>query len=412
MRKLVFSITLSLMILPAVFGQKKAVSIAKSEIAATTPNIGDARSSIKSALANPETENNAETWYVAGAVENKQFSLEQAKEIIGQQPDEKTMFSALIEIYPYFQKAFELDNLPNEKGKVKPKYTKDMRAIMMANRPYYINAGAHFYEKEEYQKAYENFRFYGDYPKLPLFEGDTKNKFEELTADTNAVKYRYYAALAASLIPNHDAAIELYDEIKDAGWNEVEIYRQLASQYNEKNDTVNFIKVLEQGVSKFPTENYFLLNLINMNLIQGQTEPAITYLQQSIVLMPDNANLYDVLGIVYENTKETDKALENIKKALEIEPNNADYLSHLGRMYYNLGVETRALADENTKDAKLSEQYEKQYKDYFNLSIPYFEQAYQLDSENRDAVFALRNMYYSLGKNAEYEKWDKIYSGE
>jgi tetratricopeptide (TPR) repeat protein len=149
-----------------------------------------------------------------------------------------------------------------------------------------------------------------------------------------------------------------------------------------------------------------------MNLIQGQTEPAITYLQQSIALMPENANLYDVLGVVYENTKKPDKAIENIKKALEIEPENADYLSHLGRMYYNLGVETRTLADENMKDTNLSAQYEQQYKDYFNLSIPYFEKAYQFDSGNRDAVFALRNMYYSLGKNAEYEKWDKIYTGE
>ncbi|MDR1682794.1 MAG: hypothetical protein LBS25_05340 [Candidatus Symbiothrix sp.] len=411
MKKVVFSLALSLVVLFA-FGQKKAVNMAKNEILATAPNIGEARSLIKGAIANPETENNAETWFIAGKVEDKQFGLEQAKEIIGQQPDDAVMFSALVQIYPYFEKAFTLDNIPNEKGKIKAKYTKDMRAIMMANRPYYINAGAYFYEKEDYQKAYENFRFYGDFPNLPLFEGDTKTKFESLATDTNAVKYRYYAALSASFIPNHDAAIELYAEIKDCSWNESDIYRQLAGQYSEKFDTVNFVRVLEQGVTKFPTENYFLLNLININLTKGETQSAITYLSQAIELMPDNAALYDALGVVYENTKVPDKAIENITKALEIEPDNADYLSHLGRMYYNLGVETRALADDNMKNANLYEQYEKQYKDYFNESIPYFEKAYKLNSEDRDAVFALRNMYYSLGKNVEYEKWDKIYSGE
>ena len=164
MKKVVFSVVmLSLLVVPVAFGQKKAVSTAKNEITATTPNIGEARSAIKGALSNPETENNAETWFVAGKVEDKQFGIEQAKEMIGQQADDAVMFSALIQIYPYFQKAFELDQVPNDKGKIKPKYTKDMRAIMMANRPYYVNAGAHFYEKEDFQKAYENFRFYSGF---------------------------------------------------------------------------------------------------------------------------------------------------------------------------------------------------------------------------------------------------------
>lgn len=43
------------------------------------------------------------------------------------------MYEALYGILPYFQKAYELDQLPNEKGKVKPKYTKDIKSILSAN---------------------------------------------------------------------------------------------------------------------------------------------------------------------------------------------------------------------------------------------------------------------------------------
>ena len=39
----------------------------------------------------------------------------------------------------YFQKAYELDQLPNEKGKVKPKYTKDIKSILSANHVYLFN---------------------------------------------------------------------------------------------------------------------------------------------------------------------------------------------------------------------------------------------------------------------------------
>ena len=81
------------------------------------------------ALENPETKDDAKTWYVAGFIEDQQFNAERAKQILGQQPNEPVMYEALYGILPYFQKAYELDQLPNEKGKVKPKYTKDIKSI-------------------------------------------------------------------------------------------------------------------------------------------------------------------------------------------------------------------------------------------------------------------------------------------
>jgi len=264
MKKSVFTLALCLLA-GIVFAQKKAVSTAKNEIKNSSPDIEEARKIIKEALENPETANDAEAWYVAGLVENKQFDTERLKEVVNLTPNEDVMYPALIAIYPYFAKADELDQLPDEKGKVKLKYRKDIKSILMINRPYYVNAGAYFYEKRDFQKAYENFRFYGDMPKLPIFAGD-ESKFEKLASDTNAIKYRYFAALSASLIPNHDASIELFNEIKDLGFTEEDIYKQLASEYHQNKDSDNFAKILEQGVAKFPKEPYFILNLINVNI--------------------------------------------------------------------------------------------------------------------------------------------------
>ena len=225
------------------------------------------------------------------------------------------------------------------------------------------------------------------------------------------LRVRYFAALAASLIPNPDAAIALFDEIKDMGFNEDDMYKHLANEYNQKKDTAGFVKVLEQGVAKFPKEPYYVLNLINININQGKTAEAIDYLKKAIAVSPNDAQLYDVLGLVYENTKEIDKAIESIQKALEINPEYADALSHLGRLYYNSGIEARGEAD-NITDTKAYTVAKQKVDDLFKQAIPYFEQAYQLNPKDSDAVFALRNIYYSLGNNKEYEKWDKIYSGE
>jgi tetratricopeptide (TPR) repeat protein len=408
MKKLTFTLVLSFIAVIS-FGQKKVVNTVKNEIKDSSPNIEEARSLIKEALANPETENDAEAWYVAGLIENKQFDTERIKEVMSVTPNEDIMYPALNQIFPYFQKADELDQLPNEKGKVKSKYRKDIKSIMLANRPYYVNAGAYFYEKGDYQKAYENFRFYGDMYKLPMFAGD-ESKFESLANDTNAIKYRYFAALSASLIPNHDAAIELYTEIKDLNYNEIDCYKQLANEYYQKGDTTGFVDVLQQGTSKFPEESYFILNMINIKINRGEIDQAINYLQKAITNSPNDAQLYDVLGLVYENNKEIDQAIVSIKKSLDIDPDYAEALSHLGRLYYNRGIESRAAAD-NISDANAYKKEMEKVDSYFKEAIPYFEKAYSINSKDSDAVFALRNIYYSLGNNEQYEKWDKIYSG-
>jgi len=282
---------------------------------------------------------------------------------------------------------------------------------MVANRPYYINSGMYFYEKENFQKAYENFRFYGDMSKSPIFEGDDKS-FKSLVTDTVDIQIRYYAAVCALGIPNSDAAIELFHEIKDLGWNENMIYQRLALEYIQKEDTASLVNILKQGVIKFPQESYYLLSLVNVNIGQGKTDDAIDYLQKAIAVSPNEPQLYDVLGLIYESLKDTDAAIENIKKALEINPDYPEALSHMGRLYYNAGIEARAEAD-NILDNKLYAEARRKVDELFKNAIPYFEKAYLLNPEVTDAVFALRNIYYSLGREyqAEYDKWDKLYMG-
>lgn len=405
MKKFVFTGVLCFLVCFS-FGQKKAVSAAKNEIKGNTPNIGEARNLIKDALTNPETSNEAEAWYIAGQIENKQFDLERAQEIIGKQANDEIMYAALEKIIPYFVKAAELDQLPDAKGKVKPKFLKDIRSYIKANRPFYINAGLFHYEKKDYKKAYENFKQYGDIPAMDLFKGD---KWEIAEGDTIELQVRYYAGLAASLIPDHQAAVAMLVSTKDKGFNENEIYQRLAYEYNQMGDSTAFETIIKEGFTKFPGEEYYVLNLINLSINSGRSAEAVTYLEKAITQAPDNAQLYDVLGQVYEADKKSDEAIKNMKKALEIEPNNIDFLSHLGRVYFNLGVEKRAAADE-ISDINQSKAESTKSLNYFRDSMPFFEKIFELDAKNTGAIFALRSIYYNLGMGPQYEKMDALYN--
>lgn len=403
MKKIVFTTVFFLFAASITFGQKKAVKAAANEIKGTAPNIGEARTLIKDALTNPESAEDAETWYVAGNIENKQFDLERTNEMLGKQPNEGVMYAALDAIWPYYRKALEFDSRPDGKGKVKLKFTKDIKAIMLANRPFYSNAGIFYYNNKDYQKAYENFKMYGDFKKIDLFQGE-----KWTVADSVENQVRYYAGLSAAFIPNHSAAIEIFEEIKDGGVNELDIYRALAGEYVQLNDTASFEKVLAAGFKKFPQDDYFLLNLINQSISKGKSSEAITLLDAAIAKDPTNAQLYDVLGQVYEQDKKTDEAIKNMKKALELKPDSLDFLTHLGRVYFNLAVEKRGEADQ-VKDHAQSKVESQKAMEYFNEALPYFERALEVDPRNATIAYTLGQIYYTLGSE-KYDKMDKLYN--
>ena len=412
MKKFVFTGMLCFLVSLS-FGQKKAVSAAKNEIKGNPPNITEARSLIKEALSNSETANDAETWYVAGLIENKQFDAEKTLEILGKTPNEEVMYAALEKIIPYFVKAAELDQLPDAKGKVKPRFLKDIRSIVRANHLYYINAGVYSFNKENFKNAYENFKQFGDIPDMDMFK---EERWDSPNGDTTYLQIRYYAGMAASRIPDHQAAIAIFNEMKNKGYvenglfKETDIYKELAREYDLIQDAVNFEKIIKEGFIKFPGEEYYTLNMINMSISSGKTDEAVAYLEKAITQSPDNAQLYAVLGQLFYEDKKPDEAIRNLKKALEMDPDNTAFLQELGRIYFNLGVEKRRTADEISDVAK-SKEAANESMDFYRQSMPYFEKVFEKDADNKDAVFALRTIYYNLGMGPQFEKMDALFTG-
>ncbi|MDR1557547.1 MAG: tetratricopeptide repeat protein [Tannerellaceae bacterium] len=379
------------------FAQKKVVSEAQSIAKGTNANYNEARGLIKNALENAETGNDPKTWYVAGFIEDQQFSAERMKQLLGQQPDEAVMYTSLTNILPFFEKAYELDQLPDAKGKVKPKYTKDIKGILSADHIYYINAGAYYFEARDYQKAYDAFQQYLKISDLPMFKGE---KVAE--RDSNFMMVQFYAAVAATQLNNAELAIAALNRAKDTDFRANDVYQYLVYEYQQLNDSINTEKTLEEGLKKFPEEKYYLLNLINTYIYSGRNEKAVEYLKTAISQEPENAQLYDVMGRVYESgMKDLDNAETYFAKALEIDPEYIEALSNLGRIYYNQGV--NRLGEANMiNDTKLYQEEAAKAKEYFKKALPYFEKALQQKPDEREYMTALRGIYYNLNMNDEF----------
>ena len=398
MKRVLLTVALCVAASSASFAQKKAVKEAQGIAKGDKADFTEARALIKGALENPETKDDAQAWYVAGFIEDQQFSAERTKQILGQQPNEPVMYEALGAILPYFKKAYELDQLPNEKGKIKPKYSKDIKSILGADHVYFFNGGAYYFDQKDYKKAYDFFNQYLEISELPMFEGT-----QTAEKDSTFMTVQFYAAVAATQLQDSPIAIKALERAKSSDFRLNDVYQYLSYEYKQAGDSVNYVKTLEEGYAKFPNEEFFLMSLIDAYIQSSQNEKAISYLNTAIAQKPSDSQLYHALGIVYETgIKDYAKAEETFKKALEVNPESVESMSALGRIYYNQAVNKQGEANMINDSKKFQEELTIA-KDLFKQALPYFQKAHEMKPSESEYMVALRGIYYNLNMGPELE---------
>ena len=398
MKRLLLTVALCVAASSASFAQKKAVKEAQGIAKGDKADFTEARALIKGALENPETKDDAQAWYVAGFIEDQQFSAERTNQILGQQPNEPVMYEALGAILPYFKKAYELDQLPNEKGKIKPKYSKDIKSILGADHVYFFNGGAYYFDQKDYKKAYDFFNQYLEISELPMFEGT-----QTAEKDSTFMTVQFYAAVAATQLQDSPIAIKALERAKSSDFRLNDVYQYLSYEYKQAGDSVNYVKTLEEGYAKFPNEEFFLMSLIDAYIQSSQNEKAISYLNTAIAQKPSDSQLYHALGIVYETgIKDYAKAEETFKKALEVNPESVESMSALGRIYYNQAVNKQGEAN-MINDSKKYQEELTIAKDLFKQALPYFQKAHEMKPSESEYMVALRGIYYNLNMGPELE---------
>ena len=388
------------------FAQKAAVSGAEKMAKDQKSNINEARNLIKGAMSNAVTKDDPKTWYVAGLIEDAQFNRENTKLMLGQQANVEIMYQALENALPFFLKAYELDQRPNAKGKVTPKFTKNIKSFISANHIYYINGGSYYLDENNYQKSYDFFEQYLEISNLPFFAGERTGERDE-----NFLQIQFFSGAVAAMSGNSELAIKALTRAKDSPFRQYEVYNYLINEYSQLNDSVNVEKIFEEGMRVFPDSSYFMINLINIYLYSDRNEQAINLLTTAIAKNPTDPELYNALGNVYESGyDDIIRAEEYFKKSLELDPENPISLSQLGRIYYNQGI--NQLSDANAvNDVQEYNVIKEKALDLFRKGLPFFEKAHQIDPSLSDAIIALRGIYYQLSMEEKFNEMEAKMQG-
>ncbi|NLX67523.1 MAG: hypothetical protein GXZ19_12310 [Bacteroidales bacterium] len=403
MKRILFLTMVAILSTGSLFAQKSAIKDAKRALG--RDDLKEARTLISQASTNPETMNDAETWKLMGDIGNKAFDNERTKMMLGQNANEKVMHDGLMESYKPYLKADSLGELPDSKGKVKNKFRKDIIGILRANHPFYINGGIYYNEQKDYAKATDFFETYWDIPSLPMFEGQK----ETFLLDSTFQTIKYYAIISA-ISANQDArALAMLERaanepfVENTAYKESDLYELMASQHEKVGDSAKFIESLNIGAQKFPDSKYFIPNLINVYIRNGQTEKAMEYLDQAIVNDPNNScDLNSVKGALLAEKGDYAAAETEYKKALAYDPNCERALENLARNYMIQAQEIK----EVTATLSRQQQVENDEKtiELYQLAIPLLEKLEQAvkgrenvtKKEISNVLLLLRNGYYNL----------------
>lgn len=402
MKKLLFLTMVTIFATTSIFAQKSVVRDAKRSL---NSNLDEARTLIKQAIENAETANEAETWKIYGDIGDKAFDNERTNEMLGKSANQKVMYDGLLESYRPYIIADSLGEIPDAKGKVKNKFRKEIQSKLRANHQFYINGGIYYNDQQNFAKATEFFETFWNIPTLSMFDG-MKDAF---VLDSTYQTIKYYAIITSIQDGNHDKAISLLKRaasepfIENSSFQESDIYELLASEYSQIGDSVEYVNVLNEGAGRFPNSKYFIPNLVNVFIKNGENEKAMEYLDTAIKNDPSNAcDLNSVKGALMAENGDFEGAENEYKKALAQDPSCERALESLSVNYILQAQDLKEITA-TISDRKEQLENDKRTIELYELSLPYLEKFVNLLQERKadtseldGALMKLRNVYYNL----------------
>ncbi|RKY93904.1 MAG: hypothetical protein DRQ13_08875, partial [Ignavibacteriae bacterium] len=217
-----------------------------------------------------------------------------------------------------------------------------------------------------------------------LSAGMTEEAIEPLKKliemDQSEVGYQYLGELYYTLGANKNIDFENSNNAQDS--------IDALAYYNDA------IDVLEEGRNLYPENTEILVSLSESYVGANKTEIAMDAFKASVEAEPNNQHFKYNYGVLLLNANRFEEAEEQFLKALEIDPDYENAIYNLGVTYVKWGVQINEEAEEQ---GVISEDYKQKYE----LALPYLEKVVELDPTNGQMWEILGKVYSVLGMQDE-----------
>ena len=280
------------------------------------------------------------------------------------------------------------DAQPNEKGKVKPKFTDALTPSLTNARMQLVNAGNYYAQRNDQDNVLKYWGTFLDTDDNPLFAKAKEGEKQYLG------QVAYYTALYANQAKLYDKA-EKYADIAmqdTAMRKQAETFKYSMAQMNLKSnaDSVAFAKKMQASYEADPNNETVLGILCNMYSGLNMTSELNALLDKAIAADPNNFTAWAMKGqmLVNKLSKEQnpnwDECINDFKKAVAIKNDNSVVLTYLG---FAINAKASAI------NGNVVEQ-----KQLYTESMGFLEQAKTIDPNRAQSNWAypLYQCYYTL----------------
>lgn len=282
----------------------------------------------------------------------------------------------------------------NSSSSESPEYAAAKRALreMM---PYLQMGAAWSSNNRQMTNAVLFAQAYMDIPMLPAFKNDTFMK------DANYAQMAHFAASGTFNARQYQKAIPYFRAYLDTGEQKdrENIYAFMAKACMEAKDFNMAMDVINEATNVYPN-NYNMLSMAINNCLERDDNVNLQkFVEKAVKIKPNDVQLLNIQGKMYENIQEFQKALSVFNKLDKLKPNNLGIAKHLALNYYNLGVTfyNKVMMEQNESTAK---RYNRQANDYFSAAAAILENVVANDPSATAYAEALA-ISYSCTKDKE-----------
>lgn len=352
-----------------------------------------AAKAVRAATDNELVNTDAYVWYVSVLAKKTVIDNENRKRAEGVAFDEALIYSYVYELGVDLENCEKYDNLPDANGQVMPKYKDFILRTYAQQFTLFYNAGAYYYNNEEYEKAYDLFKMFID-------TSDKLYKEDFIYKDTiNVPIAAYYMALCGMQLKNYDMVLTHIDLAMEHPECANDAFRFKTEAVKQKGDINAWLALVKEGIEKYTDDIYFSQSLIYYYDSNNMMEELDMLADNLIALVPSEPLYVYLKGYIAGRKEEYDIAIKWYIKTLEVDPNYAYALSNLASCYI---IKARKYNGEGTaEDNDIAESC-------YRSAIPHLEKLRQIAPNEHNLWFDnLISCYYNLkmaDKVSELEK--------
>ena len=182
------------------------------------------------------------------------------------------------------------------------------------------------------------------------------------------------------------------------------IVKNIASIYNEQGDNEKAVEAFREAREVAPNDVALIQNEAVLQYKMGNIDEYVKLINEAIALEPNNAMLYFNLGVISSEQGDLEKAKEYYRKSIELKPDYKDAYLNLGSA---LLEKDKVLVEEMNENLSNFDKYDaikaRQVVLYKEV-IPFYEKAYEIDSEDLDTIRTLMSLYENVEMEGKYKE--------